>query len=123
MKKILLVEDEAIIALSEAGIIQRHGYKIITAYNGEAAVDSVRSDPEISLVLMDIDLGTGIDGNETARRILKQRELPIVFLTSHAEKHMVDKVKDITRYGYILKNAGEFVLMAVSYTHLTLPTN
>jgi hypothetical protein len=71
----------------------------------------VDSDPVISLVLMDIDLGSGMDGTETARSILEHHDLPIVFLTSHAEKEYVDRVEKITSYGYVLKNSGEFVLI------------
>jgi PAS domain S-box-containing protein len=59
---------------------------------------------------MDIDLGKGIDGTEAARQILALRNIPIVFLTSHSEKEYVDKVKEITRYGYVIKNSGNFVL-------------
>ena len=110
-KTILLVEDEAVIALSQARIIEAYGYAVKTVYSGRAAVEAVREDQEIALVLMDIDLGRGMDGTETATQILELRELPIVFLTSHTEREYVDRVKRITRYGYVLKNAGEFVLI------------
>ena len=60
---------------------------------------------------MDIDLGDGIDGTEAARLILSQRELPIVFLTGHAEREMVHRVNGITRYGCVLQGSGEFVLI------------
>ncbi len=109
-KKILLVEDEAIIAMDQARTIEQFGYEVVTAVTGTEAVETVDSDNEIQLVLMDIDLGSEIDGTEAARRILEIRQLPIVFLTSHAEKEMVDRVKNITRYGYVLKNSGKFVL-------------
>lgn len=117
---ILLVEDEALIALSEAQILERYGYKVTTARNGEEAVDRFRADNAFDLVLMDIDLGTGIDGTEAARRMLAHREVPIVFLTSHAEREMVDRVKGITRYGYVLKNAGDFVLVEAISTAFDL---
>ncbi len=110
-KTILLVEDEAVIALSQARTIQSYGYTVKTVYSGRAAVEAVREEPEIALVLMDIDLGRGMDGTEAASQILESRELPIVFLTSHTEREYVDRVKHITRYGYVLKNAGEFVLI------------
>ncbi|MCF7949112.1 MAG: PAS domain S-box protein [Spirochaetia bacterium] len=110
-KKILLVEDEAILAMSEAKILEKNGYEVVIAHNGERAIRAVDSDPEISLILMDIDLGKGIDGTEAAQKILKKQELPIVFLTSHSEKEYVDRVKKITNYGYVLKNSGEFVLV------------
>lgn len=109
-KKILLVEDEAIIALNETRTLQSRGFEVVTCNTGEKSVEAVREDLEISLVLMDIDLGKGIDGTEAAGHILELRELPIIFLTSHSEKEYVDKVRAITRYGYILKNSGEFVL-------------
>ena len=110
-RRILLVEDEALIALDEARTLQAHGYETFTVHSGERAVEMVQRDAGIELVLMDIDLGAGIDGTTAAVQILEIRDLPIVFLTSHAEKEMVEKVKGITRYGYVLKSAGEFVLI------------
>lgn len=110
-KHILLVEDEAITALATSKTIEKYGYSVVTAPTGESALDIIKSNPEIDLILMDIDLGKGIDGTETARRILRSHNLPIVFHTSHSEKDMVDRVKGITRYGYVLKNSGEFVLI------------
>ncbi len=110
-KTILLVEDEALIAILESKTVSRAGYRVVTASGGREAIEIVRSSPDISLVLMDINLGTGMDGTEAAVEILKIRELPVVFLTSHSEEEMVDRVKGITRYGYVLKNSGEFVLI------------
>ncbi|MFW6260700.1 MAG: PAS domain S-box protein [Spirochaetota bacterium] len=109
--RILLVEDERIVALSEQRTLERYGYAVTTAPSGEEAVARVREDEGIDLVLMDIDLGDGMDGTEAAARLLELRELPVVFLTGHAEREMVDRVKGITRYGYVLKTAGEFVLV------------
>ena len=109
--KILLVEDEAIIAMSEAEAIRSFGFDVVISMTGEEAVQLVREDESIDLVLMDIDLGSGIDGTEAAQEILRERTLPVVFLTSHSEKEKVERVKGITRYGYVLKSSGEFVLM------------
>ena len=111
MKKVLLVEDEGVIALSEARILRKHGFEVEIAYNGQQAVDRVRADSEITLVLMDIDLGKGMDGTEAAQEILRTHDIPIVFLTSHTEKEYVDRVDKITGYGYIMKNSGEMVLI------------
>ncbi len=88
------------------------GYDCLTALDGESAVEAALGNREIALVLMDIDLGRGIDGTEAARRILAERDVPIVFLTSHAEREMVDKVRGITRYGYVIKDSGDFVLQS-----------
>jgi PAS domain S-box-containing protein len=110
VKTILLVEDEAIISIITAKAVRRFGYNIITVKTGEEAVPIVAEDTSISLILMDIDLGDGIDGTETARRILALRHIPIVFHTAHSEQAMVERVKGITRYGYVIKSSGDFVL-------------
>ncbi|MFW6329657.1 MAG: PAS domain S-box protein, partial [Alkalispirochaetaceae bacterium] len=111
VKTILLVEDEVIIALLEEATLASAGYRVLRAGTGETAVAMVGENPAIDLVLMDIDLGDGIDGTEAATQILNIRQLPIVFLTSHGEQEMVERVKGITRYGYVLKSSGEFVLL------------
>ncbi|MFW6253040.1 MAG: PAS domain S-box protein [bacterium] len=111
-KTILLVEDEAIIAISEDRMLRRHGYEVVTASSGEAAIAAITRYPDISLILMDIDLGPGIDGTEAANRILAIRNLPVVFLSSHTDPEIVEKTEGITSYGYIVKNSGETVLIA-----------
>lgn len=110
-KIILLVEDETIVALAQAKRLETHGFRVITAHTGEDAIRLIRENYQIDLVLMDIDLGPGIDGIRTASEILRIREVPVVFLTGRSEKVYVDRVKQITRYGYVLKSSGEFVLV------------
>ncbi|MCX7025470.1 MAG: PAS domain S-box protein [Spirochaetes bacterium] len=112
-KTILLVEDEAILALDKAHCLKNLGYGVIHALDGETAVETVRSSPgSIDLVLMDINLGEGIDGTETARKIHELREIPVVFLSAHTEKNVVEKTESVTSYGYIVKNSGMTVLDA-----------
>lgn len=111
-KTILLAEDELLIAMDEKALLEDNGYTVIAAHSGEDTVRLAAENSAISLVLMDIDLGDGMDGTEAARRILEIRDIPIVFLTSHAERDMVEKVRDITRYGYVIKNSGDFVLLS-----------
>ena len=109
-KTILIVEDEAIIALHEQIMLEKSGFHVLTAHKPEQA-HAILAENRIDLVLMDIDLGRDqIDGTELARQILAKQSMPIIFCTSHSEKEMVEKVKGITRYGYVLKNGGEFVL-------------
>jgi PAS domain S-box-containing protein len=111
-KCILLVEDEVIIATAEAELLQRYGFTVILEFTGEGAVEVFRNQTGIDMVLMDIDLGPGMDGTEAAEIILRDHDIPLVFLSSHTEKELVDKTGRITNYGYILKTAGETVLLA-----------
>src|SRR6056297_4045070 len=109
-KKILLVEDEALIALNEAKTLEKYGYEVVTAYSGKKAIEAIGSDHDISLILMDIDLGKGVDGTEAAAQILNKRDIPVVFLSSHTEPEVVEKTEKITSYGYVVKNSGATVL-------------
>ncbi len=109
-KTILLVEDEVFVAIYDAQTIEDFGYNVIIATSGEKAVEIADSNEKISLILMDIDLGSGIDGPEAMKQILRKQNIPFVFLTSHLEKEYVDRVKEVTRYGYVLKDSGDFVL-------------
>jgi PAS domain S-box-containing protein len=112
-KRVLLVEDEAITAMVEARQLRAAGYAVVHAPTGEAAVALLHGEAGVfDLVLMDIDLGRGMDGPEAAREILKFRDVPIVFLSSHTEKEIVEKTEEITSYGYVVKNSGETVLLA-----------
>jgi two-component system, cell cycle sensor histidine kinase and response regulator CckA len=109
---ILLVEDQTGTVKLVARQLQRFGYDVVSVSTGEAAVDVGIHDESIDLILMDILLGEGIDGTEAAKQILASRNIPIVFLSSHTERETVEKVRGITRYGYVLKNSDEFILQS-----------
>lgn len=112
-KNILLVEDDAISAIYGKTTLEKSGYEVLTAHSGEKAIEMVDSNPGgIDLVLMDINLGDGIDGTAAAEKILEKHELPLVFLSSHTEPEIVEKTDKITSYGYIVKNSGDTVLNA-----------
>ncbi|HOX13227.1 MAG TPA: GAF domain-containing protein [Spirochaetia bacterium] len=111
LKTLLLVEDEALIALAERRTLERYGFRVRTAADGEGAV-AAASEQDVDLVLMDINLGAGIDGTEAAKRILAARDLPLIFLSSHTEREVVERTEGITSYGYVVKNSDENVLVA-----------
>ncbi len=110
-KTILLVEDEALIAMDEKSTLEDYGYSVITAHSGEDAVQIVDSGKTVDLILMDINLGEGMDGTDAAKIILENHDLPLIFLSSHTEREVVEKTEGITSYGYIVKNSGETVLI------------
>jgi PAS domain S-box-containing protein len=112
-KTILLVEDEAIVAMDEAGQLRAEGYAVVHESSGKKAIDLVRRRPDaFGLILMDVNLGRGMDGTQAAREILKDFDIPILFLSSHTEKEIVEKTEKITSYGYVVKNTGITVLSA-----------
>jgi len=112
-RAILIVEDEILIALMTQRELERKGYQVCLAASGDAAVAAALDpDSSIDLILMDIDLGAGMDGVETAQRILAEKDIPIVFVSSHTEPEIVEKTEAITSYGYVVKNSGVVVLDA-----------
>ncbi|MCG8540919.1 MAG: response regulator, partial [Clostridia bacterium] len=89
------------------------GYIVHHVFTGEEALRAITDDSlQIDLILMDIDLGSGIDGTEAAEKILAHQDIPIVFLSSHTEPEVVEKTEKITSYGYVVKNTGTVVLDA-----------
>ena len=111
-KTILLVEDEAIIALGEKTLLVKFGYEVLISYTGEDAVKACEDSPRIDLILMDIDLGEGMDGTEAAKMILKKRDIPVLFLSSHSEPEIVEKTRKITSCGCITKKSSGSILEA-----------
>ncbi|MEI7811807.1 MAG: PAS domain S-box protein [Ignavibacteria bacterium] len=111
-KTLLLVEDEVIIAMSNKRDLEKSGYKIIIINTGEKAIEIFKKNNSIDLILMDINLGPGIDGTETAIALLKERVIPVIFLSGHTEPEIVKKTEKIPFYGYVVKNSGIMILDA-----------
>jgi len=112
-KTILLVEDEVLIAMKEKMELEKKGYSVHHVNNGEDAVKVIiENSLPIDLVLMDIDLGSGINGINAAEQIHNHIDIPVIFLSSHTEPELVEKTEKITSYGYVIKNSGIIVLDA-----------
>jgi len=110
---ILLVEDESISALLTKKQLEDYGYRVHHVQTGEDAVRIIKEQLlPVDLLLIDIDLGSGMYGTEAAERILAHQDIPVIFYSSHTERDLVEKIEGITSYGYVLKNAGIVVLDA-----------
>jgi CheY-like chemotaxis protein len=111
-RTILLVEDEVIIALARALGLRRLGYAVMIAYNGEDAIRIALGTKALSLVVMDIDLGRGIDGADAASRILAKRRIPILFLSSRNQAEYADRIENTAYLGYVVKSGTDAALHA-----------
>ncbi len=111
-KNILLVEDEDITAIITKKNLKSYGYSVLHVNSGEKAIEMIVGDscPDIDIILMDINLGSGLTGPQTAQIILKNCDIPLIFLSSHLEKDIVEATEKITSYGYVMKNSGITVL-------------
>ncbi|MDH3267437.1 MAG: PAS domain S-box protein [Ignavibacteria bacterium] len=101
--KILLVEDEQIVAKFAEKQLSGAGYKVVASVKtGEEAIEKVRMQyPDI--VLMDIKLMGSMDGIETADYILKNYQTPVIFLTSLADDESFQRAKIVEPFGYLIK--------------------
>ncbi len=101
--KILVVEDETIVARDIQQSLTRLGYEVpATATSGEEAI---RKTKEIhpDLVIMDIVLKGQMDGVETAQEITRRFDVPVIYLTAYADEATLERVKTTSPAGYMLK--------------------
>ena len=102
-KKILLIEDELILAKEIESRLARRGYDTVgIATDGEQALELVKTNPP-DLALTDIKLSGKLDGIEVAEILQVRHQIPVVFLTAYTDEEVLRRAKVIKPYGYIIK--------------------
>lgn len=93
--RILVVEDEAIVAMSLGAVLEQFGHEVVgTVATGRGAVaDAARLEPD--LLLMDVRLADGMDGISAAEQILAQRPVALVFITAYSDQKTVERIRDL----------------------------
>lgn len=100
---ILIVEDEAVVALDLKLNLQEMGYEVSgIAASGEQALQLFDERPP-QLVLMDVRLQGTMDGVATAEALRARRAAPLIFLTSHSDDDTVQRAARTAPYGYLTK--------------------
>lgn len=101
--KILIVEDEGIVALNIQNRVESLGYDVVANVpSGEAALQKA-TETQPDLVLMDIKLQGKVDGIEAAAYIHRHLKIPVVYLTAYTDSDTLSRAKLTEPYGYILK--------------------
>ena len=101
--KIMVVEDELIVATNIENQLRKIGYEVIPAVDsGEEAILRAQ-DAKPDLVLMDIKLSGKMDGIEAAQYLYEQLNIPVVYLTAYLDNETLQRAKITSPYGYILK--------------------
>ncbi len=108
---ILIVEDDEIIASLIKKYLEKNKYNVIDVISdGEKAVSlALNFNPD--LILLDIFLKSSIDGIEVAKRINKQKEIPIIFLTADSSDETIQRAKITQPHGYLVKPVESIVLI------------
>ncbi|BDI14247.1 hypothetical protein ANSO36C_00490 [Nostoc cf. commune SO-36] len=101
--KILVVEDEAIVAKDLQYRLRKFGYRVpAIASSGEEAINiAIEISPD--LVLMDIKLKGSMDGIEAAQEIYKHLDIPVIYLTAYADENTLERAKITEPFGYLIK--------------------
>ena len=102
-QKILIVEDEPLIAQDLSIIVEKAGYQVIgIANDGSRALDLLHLHKP-DLALLDIALDVTLSGIDIARIINDKYQIPFIFITSFSDRYTLEKVKDVYPQGYIVK--------------------
>ena len=101
--KILIIEDEFILASELAETLESEGYEVVlTADNGQEALDFYQEN-DVDLVLCDININGDWDGIETVTRLIAIKQVPIIYLTAFTDKETLERAKLTFPAAYIPK--------------------
>ena len=105
--RILIVEDEAIIAMEIENQLQSLGYEVTSIVDtGEKAIKKAEADKP-DLMLMDIRIKGEMDGIDTAEVIRNRFGIPVIFSTAYLDHERIERAKITMPFGYVLKPIQE----------------
>ena len=105
--RILIVEDEPLIAEDLRGHLEELGYEVCGACDNalDAMAEIAAQKPD--LLLLDINLGDGADGVQLAEKVNVKYRVPFIFVTSHSDRSTLERVKAVRPAGFIIKPFDE----------------
>jgi signal transduction histidine kinase len=116
--RILIVEDERLVAMSLHKQLTTLGYEIAQSVaSGQAAIEAA-ANHQPDLILMDVRLEGPMDGIEAATEIRRARNIPVIYLTAFSSADILERAKITEPFGYILKPFNERELHVVIETAL-----
>ena len=106
-KRILIAEDESIIAMDIKRIIEKEGYEVTSV--AASAIDVIEKTEfhKPDLILMDIKLNGLLDGIEASKIISFKHKIPIIFVTALNNKETIQRIKSSGAFGFLLKPFNE----------------
>ncbi|MDH3972941.1 MAG: response regulator [Deltaproteobacteria bacterium] len=102
--KVLIVEDEIMIAMLYKSNLEKSGYHVFEPVeSGEKAIEAVKEKGP-HLILMDICLGLGIDGVEAAKEILEiDNKIKIIFISGYGDDATIKRIEELGAYQLVAK--------------------
>ncbi len=113
-ERILIVEDEGLIALHTEEMLAHAGYEVLAIVSrGEDALAYVAAPPLPDAILMDIGLAGSLNGIETARLIREKSDIPVIFLSAYSDEAHLAEMREVSPCGYLTKPFTEMNLVAM----------
>lgn len=110
--RILVVEDESIVAFNLQQRLTHLGYDVPSiAVSGQECMEQVAT-TQPDLVLMDIHIQGDMDGIDVASRLQREHTVPVIYLTAYSEDSTLERARETQPYGYLLKPFSERELHA-----------
>ncbi|MFN6474468.1 MAG: response regulator [Nostoc sp. SerVER01] len=116
--RVLIVEDEYILAINLQESLESLGYIVIDVADSAEGAIARATKLRPNLILMDIRLRSGMDGIEAAGRIWRDLQIPVIYVTGHSDKSTVERATLTSPFGYILKPIKEQELYVAIQTAL-----
>ncbi len=110
METILLVEDDRILGSAEKKLLERRGFSVTIVESGEQGIELLEEGFSPDIILMDYNLGQGLDGVKTAEFIQMRWDIPVVYLSSSTDPEYLQKMEQSASYGFVLKSSSIEVL-------------
>lgn len=104
---VLIVEDEALVALELRENVERLGHDVIGITDSAEQAVSLAIKKKPNLIIMDVRLSGRMDGIEAAELIRNSADIPILFLTAYSGDETLSRATDAEPYGYLLKPVQE----------------
>ena len=101
-KKVLIVDDDIRNLFATTSMLERYKMEVFSAETGKAAVDSLRKNPGIDLVLMDIRLAHGDDGVDTAIALFEEFGVRSIFVSAHADDATQSRARKARPLGWLV---------------------
>jgi DNA-binding LytR/AlgR family response regulator len=121
--RVLVVEDNIIIAESIRETLMTNGIEVLAVLSsGEDAIQFLKKNTSIDLILMDVHLDGALDGISTASLILKENRIPLIYLTDFTDKQTVDRAKKTLPANFLSKpfNAADLVrAIEIAFTNFS----
>lgn len=102
-RKVLVVEDESLIARALTKILNKFNYEIVGIVNDSDAALNLLQDTNPDIILMDIRIDGKLDGIQTAELIMANYDIPIVYMSSLDDQTTIDRAKETLPFGYVTK--------------------